>query len=111
MIKIFALQAESYLKLRKYQEADKSLANSPNFSVDPCTKFFGPIANASMLVIRAQVDMAVGRFVFCFLVLNFYINWAIKVTNKAQHVHTILIKRGRWQIKIEQFGSDTMLNL
>jgi len=67
MIKIFALQAESYLRLRKYQDADKSLANSPNFSVDQCTKFFGPIANASMLVIKAQVDVAVGRLVFCFL--------------------------------------------
>lgn len=32
--------------------------------------------------------------------------WA---TNNVQHVHTISIKRGRWQIKIEQPGFDTML--
>jgi len=32
------------------------------------------------------------------------------VTNKAKHVHIILIKRRQWQIKIEQPCSDTMLN-
>ncbi|GLU13130.1 hypothetical protein SLE2022_297760 [Rubroshorea leprosula] len=61
---IYALQAEALLKLHRHQEADEALAllKGPNFSVDDCTKFFGPIGNANLLVVRAQVDMAVGRF-------------------------------------------------
>ncbi|KAA8530876.1 hypothetical protein F0562_005500 [Nyssa sinensis] len=59
---IFALQAEALLKLRRHQEADEALSKGPNFDVDDCTKFFGPIGNACLLVIRAQVDMAAGRF-------------------------------------------------
>jgi hypothetical protein len=37
----------------------------PNFDVDACTKFFGPLGNANLLVVRAQVHMALGRLVFC----------------------------------------------
>lgn len=59
--KIFALQAEALLKLRRHQDADNILTKCPNFDVDECTKFFGPIGNANLLVTRAQVDMAAGR--------------------------------------------------
>ncbi|KAK9134295.1 hypothetical protein Syun_013625 [Stephania yunnanensis] len=60
---IFALQAEALLKLHRHQEADAIMSNiGPNFSVEDCTKFFGPIGNANLLVIRAQVDLAAGRF-------------------------------------------------
>ncbi|XP_030535099.2 inactive TPR repeat-containing thioredoxin TTL3-like [Rhodamnia argentea] len=59
---IFALQAEALLKLRKHQDADEALSEGPNFEVEECTKFLGPIGNAGLLVVRAQVDLAVGRF-------------------------------------------------
>ncbi|KAL9229729.1 hypothetical protein vseg_005165 [Gypsophila vaccaria] len=59
---ISALQAEAYLKLHRHQDADITLSNGPNFDVDQCTKYFGPTGNATLLVIKAQVDMAAGRF-------------------------------------------------
>ncbi|XP_056161188.1 inactive TPR repeat-containing thioredoxin TTL3-like [Syzygium oleosum] len=59
---IFALQAEALMKLRKHQDADEALSKGPNFEVEECTKFLGPIGNAGLLVVRAQVDLAVGRF-------------------------------------------------
>ncbi|XVF17223.1 hypothetical protein REPUB_Repub10bG0101100 [Reevesia pubescens] len=59
---IYALKAEAFLKLHRHQEADKELLKCPNFNVDDSTKYFGPIGNANLLVVRAQVDMAAGRF-------------------------------------------------
>ncbi|KAF9681893.1 hypothetical protein SADUNF_Sadunf05G0050500 [Salix dunnii] len=59
---IFALQAEALIKLHRHQEADEASTRCPNFDVDACTKFFGPIGNANLLVVRAQVHMALGRF-------------------------------------------------
>lgn len=59
---IFALKSEALLKLQRHQEADEIMKNGPKFEDDECTKFFGPIGNATLLVIRAQVDMVVGRF-------------------------------------------------
>ncbi|XP_074332521.1 inactive TPR repeat-containing thioredoxin TTL3-like [Apium graveolens] len=59
---IFALKAEALLKLNRHQEADEVLTKGPNFTVDESTKYFGPIGQASLLVIRAQVDMTAGRF-------------------------------------------------
>ncbi|KAL2332771.1 hypothetical protein Fmac_013984 [Flemingia macrophylla] len=59
---IYALHAEALLKLRRHQDADKVMSKCPKFDVDLCTKFFGPVGNASLLVIRARVDLATGRF-------------------------------------------------
>ncbi|KAI5406021.1 TPR repeat-containing thioredoxin TTL1 [Lathyrus oleraceus] len=59
---IFALQAEALIKLRRHHDADNVMSKGPNFDVDDCTKFFGPIGNANLLVTRAQVDLAAGRF-------------------------------------------------
>ncbi|CAM8902145.1 unnamed protein product [Rhodiola kirilowii] len=59
---IYALQAEAFLKLRRHQDADETMAKGPKFDVDACTKFLGPLGNASLLMIRAQVDLAAGRF-------------------------------------------------
>lgn len=59
---IYTLQAEALLKLHRHQEADKVLIRGPKFDVDECTKFLGPIGNATLLVTRAQVDLAIGRF-------------------------------------------------
>lgn len=62
-MKIFALQAEAYLKLHRPQDAVTALTNGPNFDPNQCTKLLGPAGNAMLLVIRAQVDMAAGRLV------------------------------------------------
>ncbi|GAB2231235.1 hypothetical protein Droror1_Dr00027524 [Drosera rotundifolia] len=59
---MFALQAEAFLKLHKHEEADTTLSKGPQFDVDQCTKYFGPVGNTALLVIRAQVDVAAGRF-------------------------------------------------
>ncbi|RZC89475.1 hypothetical protein C5167_027017 [Papaver somniferum] len=59
---IFALQAQALLKLSKHEEADALLMKAPAFDVDACTEFFGPSANAQLLQVRAQVDLASGRF-------------------------------------------------
>ncbi|MED6122543.1 hypothetical protein PIB30_040786 [Stylosanthes scabra] len=59
---IFALQAEAFLKLRRHQDADEAMSKAPKFEVDDCTKFFGAISNANLLVTRAQVDLVAGRF-------------------------------------------------
>ncbi|XP_044470665.1 inactive TPR repeat-containing thioredoxin TTL3-like [Mangifera indica] len=59
---IFALQAEALLKLQRHQDADEAMKNGSNFDVDDCTRFFGPIANANLLVVKAQVNLAMGRF-------------------------------------------------
>ncbi|MCE3215448.1 hypothetical protein HAX54_002393 [Datura stramonium] len=58
---IIALKAEASVKLHRYHEADQTLKNGPNFDIDECIKFFGPIGSAGLLVIQAQVDMAAGR--------------------------------------------------
>ncbi|XP_016459246.1 TPR repeat-containing thioredoxin TTL4-like [Nicotiana tabacum] len=58
---IFALKAEAMVKLHRYHEADQTLKSGPNFDFDECTKFFGPIGNAGLLVIQAQVHLAAGR--------------------------------------------------
>ena len=65
-LKIYALQAEALLKLRRHQDADKVMSRCPKFDVDECTKFFGPIGNANLLVTQAQVDLVAGRLLFCF---------------------------------------------
>ncbi|XP_057807088.1 inactive TPR repeat-containing thioredoxin TTL3-like [Salvia miltiorrhiza] len=59
---IFALKAEALLKLNRHQEAIQAMADGPNYDTDECIKFFGPIASASLLVMRAQVAVADGRF-------------------------------------------------
>ncbi|CAL0320365.1 unnamed protein product [Lupinus luteus] len=59
---IFALQAEALLKLHRHEDAEKVMSKCPNIDVDECTKFFGPIGNANLLVTRAKVDLVAGRF-------------------------------------------------
>ncbi|GER42938.1 tetratricopeptide repeat (TPR)-containing protein [Striga asiatica] len=59
---IIALKAEALLKLNRHQDAIDAIANGPNFDIDECMKFFGPIGSASLLVIHAQLDMIEGRF-------------------------------------------------
>ncbi|XXG67433.1 hypothetical protein AAC387_Pa06g0784 [Persea americana] len=63
---LFASRVESLLKLRQLQEADSALSNIPKFGPSPpsCsqTKFFGILCDSYPFFVRAQVDMALGRF-------------------------------------------------
>ncbi|RDY07616.1 Inactive TPR repeat-containing thioredoxin TTL3, partial [Mucuna pruriens] len=59
---IFALQAQALLKLRRHQDAETTMSKGPNFDADECTKFFGPIGSANLLVTQARVYLAAGRF-------------------------------------------------
>ncbi|KAK4417209.1 TPR repeat-containing thioredoxin TTL4 [Sesamum alatum] len=59
---VFGLKAEALLKLNRREEAIQTMQNGPNFDIDDCTKFFGPIGSASLLVYRAQVNLVAGRF-------------------------------------------------
>uniref|UniRef100_K3YZ51 Uncharacterized protein n=2 Tax=Setaria italica TaxID=4555 RepID=K3YZ51_SETIT len=61
---VMALQAEALLRLQRHDEADAVLAGAgaPRFGVDESTKFFGTFGHAYVLIVRAQVDMAAGRF-------------------------------------------------
>lgn len=51
------------MKLHRHQDADEAMLKGPNFELDACTRFLGPIGSANLLVIRAQVDMVAGRLV------------------------------------------------
>ncbi|KAL5703956.1 hypothetical protein ACHQM5_022445 [Ranunculus cassubicifolius] len=59
---ITSWQAEALLKLHRHQDADNAMTKLPTFDIDHCTKFYGPNRNAQILLIRARVDMAAGRF-------------------------------------------------
>ncbi|XP_062217569.1 inactive TPR repeat-containing thioredoxin TTL3-like [Phragmites australis] len=61
---VMALQAEALLRLQRHDEADAVFggAGAPRFGVDESTKFLGTTGHAYVLVVRAQVDMATGRF-------------------------------------------------
>ncbi|PWA66697.1 thioredoxin-like fold, N-terminal acetyltransferase A, auxiliary subunit [Artemisia annua] len=64
---LFACKSEALLKLRQLDEADLNLLNAPKFEAScslSCsqTKFFGMLSEAYLLFVRAQIDMALGRF-------------------------------------------------
>ncbi|KAG0480008.1 hypothetical protein HPP92_010866 [Vanilla planifolia] len=59
---IFAYQAEAFLMLRRQEDAEELMIDGPKFETDASTKFFGAPRNAYQLSVRAQVDMAAGRF-------------------------------------------------
>ncbi|KAL2240745.1 UNVERIFIED_CONTAM: Inactive TPR repeat-containing thioredoxin TTL3 [Sesamum indicum] len=59
---IFGLKAEALLKLNRREEAIQTMQNCPNFDIDDCTKLYGPIGSASILVYRAQFNLVTGRF-------------------------------------------------
>ncbi|XP_062220964.1 TPR repeat-containing thioredoxin TTL4-like [Phragmites australis] len=59
---MMALQAEALLRLQRHDEADAVFGGAVRFGVDESTKLFGTIGHAYVLIVRAQVDMAAGRF-------------------------------------------------
>ncbi|KAK1280009.1 Inactive TPR repeat-containing thioredoxin TTL3 [Acorus gramineus] len=59
---VLAPQAEALLKLQRHQDAEAALAGTPIFDLEASMRFFEPASYAHFLMIRAQVDMAAGRF-------------------------------------------------
>lgn len=63
---LVACKAEALLKLHQLEDAESSLTNIPKFENYPSscfpTKFFGILIEAYVLYVRAQVEMALGRF-------------------------------------------------
>ncbi|PRQ50091.1 putative 43kDa postsynaptic protein [Rosa chinensis] len=63
---LVASKAEALLKLHKLEDAESILSNIPKFENYPSsclqTKLFGMLVEAYVLYVRAQVEMAFGRF-------------------------------------------------
>lgn len=62
---LVACKAEAHLKLHQIEDADSCLSNMPKFEHYPPpsqVKFFSMVAEAYVQYIRAQVEMALGRF-------------------------------------------------
>ncbi|KAJ6774366.1 INACTIVE TPR REPEAT THIOREDOXIN TTL3-LIKE PROTEIN [Salix purpurea] len=59
---VFAMQAEALLRLHRHQEAYTAYQKGPNFSSDSCAELFGSTIASYLLVTRARVYMAAGRF-------------------------------------------------
>ncbi|KAK1405672.1 DnaJ isogeny subfamily C member 7 [Heracleum sosnowskyi] len=59
---IFALKAEALLNLGKHQEAYSIIQKGPNYDTNLCIQFFGAARCSDLLITRAQVYMAAGRF-------------------------------------------------
>ncbi|CAH1425729.1 unnamed protein product [Lactuca virosa] len=60
---LFACKSEALLMLRQLDEADLNLINAPKYVPSSSqTKFFGMLSEAYLFFVRAQIDMALGRF-------------------------------------------------
>ncbi|KAF4386536.1 inactive TPR repeat-containing thioredoxin TTL3 [Cannabis sativa] len=63
---LFSCKAEAFLKLHQLEEAELSLLNIHKFEDYPSSclqsKFAGMVVEAYLYFVRAQVDMALGRF-------------------------------------------------
>lgn len=65
-LQLIACKAEALLKLHQVEEAESILSNIPKLeNYPPCcsqTKVFGMLAEVYLLYVRAQVEMALGRY-------------------------------------------------
>ncbi|KAG1346451.1 TPR repeat-containing thioredoxin TTL1 [Cocos nucifera] len=63
---LIASRAEALLHLHQLDEADSALSSAPKFDISFSsslqTKFFGMLSDSYIYIVRAQVDMALGRF-------------------------------------------------
>ncbi|KAJ6405191.1 hypothetical protein OIU84_013211 [Salix udensis] len=66
---VYAMQAEALLRLHRHQEACTAYQKGPGFSADFYTKLFGLTIASYILMIGAQVYMAVGRLVKSFAII------------------------------------------
>ncbi|KAL5982163.1 hypothetical protein ACLOJK_016232 [Asimina triloba] len=61
-VSVLSMQAEALLKLHRHQEAVAALSRAPAADAEASTRFFGAVSCAYHTLVRAQVDMAAGRF-------------------------------------------------
>ncbi|OWM88601.1 hypothetical protein CDL15_Pgr002368 [Punica granatum] len=63
---LFMCRVEALLKLHQLEEAESSIKNVPKLAsyIDSCaqTQFFGMLSEAYPMFVRAQMEMALGRF-------------------------------------------------
>ncbi|CAN4122214.1 unnamed protein product [Withania somnifera] len=59
---IFAMRAEALMKLHRHEESYTTIQKGPNSNTGLCTRLFGSVKTAHLLIIRAQVYTLVGRF-------------------------------------------------
>ncbi|WCJ24819.1 TPR repeat-containing thioredoxin TTL4 [Euphorbia peplus] len=60
---LVACKAEAFFKLCKLEDADSTISNIPKLEYfPPQAKFFGMVAEAYVLYVQAQIEMALGRF-------------------------------------------------
>lgn len=63
-LQLVTCKAEAHLKLHQIEDADSCLSNMPKFEgyAPPSqVKYFGMAAEAYILYVQAQVEMALGR--------------------------------------------------
>lgn len=63
LVKIYAMQAEALMELRRHEEAYKVIQEGPNFEMEICTKFLGSAEIAKIMITRTKVYIAAGRLV------------------------------------------------
>jgi hypothetical protein len=71
-LQLFALKAEAFLKLHRYEEADVVLSAAKKIE-GALRKSTSMQADTRTLLVQAQVDMALGRLVnslICFLLIG-----------------------------------------
>ncbi|KAF2302268.1 hypothetical protein GH714_033939 [Hevea brasiliensis] len=60
---LIACKAEAFLKLHQLEDADSTILNIPKGEYYPSqTKLFGMVAEAYVLYVQAQIELALGRF-------------------------------------------------
>ncbi|KAF9609201.1 hypothetical protein IFM89_014042 [Coptis chinensis] len=102
---LFACRAEALLKLHQLQEADSGLANIPILESVPAscsqTKFCGMLSESFIFFVRAQVEMALGRF-----------ENAVAAAEKAGHIDprnievTMMLNNVRLVARARSRGND-----
>ncbi|KAJ4965128.1 hypothetical protein NE237_016977 [Protea cynaroides] len=100
-LQVLAMQAEALLKLQKHEDADLTLTNGPAFDVDACTKFFSPSSYSFILQIRAQVDIATGRFEDAIMAAQ----RAVRLDSNNREVNVVL-RRARAISSARNSGND-----
>ncbi|XP_058100787.1 TPR repeat-containing thioredoxin TTL1-like [Magnolia sinica] len=104
-LQLFALRAEALLKLHQLEDADSALSSVPKFEPSPqsCSqiRFFGMICDSYPFFVRAQVEMAMGRF-----------ESAVVAAEKAGHIDprnievAVLLNNVRSVAKARVHGND-----
>ncbi|OVA04051.1 Tetratricopeptide repeat-containing domain [Macleaya cordata] len=102
---LFACRTEALLKLHQLEEADTSLSKIPKFEPSPIscsqTKFFGMLFECYIFFVRAQVEMAFGRF-----------ENAVAAAEKAGQIDprnvevTVMLKNVRLVVRARSLGND-----